>query len=202
METKQYLVFNCETTGLSPITDQICHLAYIICDDMFNPLIAKKFYFSVKEMSYGAEQIHNLTKQKLAELSGGKGFKDCYKEICEDFKSVDLIATHNISFFWDFMLWEFQRCDVYEEDFRDIRKMCLMARYKDILQIGWSDYMEDYKYPKFTEIERFLELRREDIIEESEGLFNVEENEVTRCIEKTTAAVQMLKYLLNNTEIL
>ena len=37
MEAKQYLVFNAETTGLDPVTDQICHLAYIICDDMFNP---------------------------------------------------------------------------------------------------------------------------------------------------------------------
>lgn len=201
MKPKQYLVFNAETTGLSPIADQVCHLAYIIMDDMFNPLIAKKFYFSINEMSYGAEQIHGLTKERLAELSGGKGFKDYYREIYEDFKSVDLIATHNLSFFWDFMLWEWQKCDIFEEEFRGIQKMCLMWAYKDILQIGWSDYMEDYKYPKFSEIEQFLGLEKEDIIEQSEGLFNVEENEVTRCIEKTTAAVQMLKvYMLDDIE--
>lgn len=199
MKPKQYLVFNAETTGLSPVTDQICHLAYIILDDMFNPLVAKKFYFAVDEMSYGAEQIHGLSKERLEELSGGKGFKDYCKEIGEDFKSVDLIATHNLSFFWDFMLWEWQRCDVFEEEFRNMHKICLMYRYKDILQIGWSDY--DYKYPKFSEIEYYLDLKKEDIVEQSEALFNLEESEITRCIEKTTAAVQMLKYLLNNTEI-
>lgn len=199
MEAKQYLVFNAETTGLSPIADQICHLAYIITDDMFNPLIAKKFYFAVDEMSYGAEQVHGLTQEKLKELSGGKGFKDYYREIYEDFKSVDLIATHNFSFFWDFMLWEFQKCDVFEEDFRNIQKMCLMCRYKNVLKIDIG--YEDYKYPKFVEIEQFLGLEKEDIIEQSEGLFNLEEGEITRCIEKTTAAVQMLKtYMLDNIE--
>ena len=199
MEAKQYLVFNAETTGLSPIADQICHLSYIIMDDMFNPLIAKKFYFNIGEMSYWAEQVHGLTKEGLQELSGGKGFKDYYREICEDFKNVDLIATHNFVFFWDFMLWEFQKCDIYEEDFRNIQKVCLMWAYKDILQIDIG--YEDYKYPKFSEIEQFLGLEKEDIIEQSEGLFNVEENEVTRCIEKTTAAVQMLKvYMLDDIE--
>ena len=199
MEAKQYLVFNAETTGLSPIADQICHLAYIITDDMFNPLIAKKFYFAVDEMSYGAEQVHGLTQEKLKELSGGKGFKDCYKELYEDFMSVDLIATHNFIFFWDFMLWEFQKCDIYEEDFRNIQKICLMCRYKDILQIDIG--YEDYKYPKFSEIEQFLNLEKEDVVEQSEGVFNLDENEITRCIEKTTAAVQMLKtYMLSDIE--
>ena len=62
--------------------------------------------------------------------------------------------------------------------------------------------MEDYKYPKFVEIEQFLELKKEDIVEQSEGLFNLDESEVTRCIEKTTAAVQMLKaYMLKEIEI-
>lgn len=62
--------------------------------------------------------------------------------------------------------------------------------------------MLDYKYPRFSEIERFLELKREDIIEQSEGLFNLEENEVTRCIRKTTSAAQMLKvYMLKEIEI-
>ena len=202
MEAKQYLVFNLETTGLNPTKDQICHLSYIILDDMFNPLVAKKFYFSVDEMSYGAMSVHGLTKEVLQELSGGKGFRDCYREIYEDFKSVDLIATHNLSFFWDFMLCEFQRLDVFEEDFRNVQKMCLMWVYKDVLKLEWSDYILDYKYPRFSEIERFLELKREDIIEQSEGLFNLEENEVTRCIRKTTAAAQMLKvYMLKEIEI-
>lgn len=200
MKPKQYLVFNLETTGLDPITDQICHLAYIITDDMFNPLIAKKFYFSVDKMSYGAEQVHGLTQEKLKELSGGKGFRDCYREICEDFKSVDLIATHNLSFFWDFMLWEFQKCNIFEEDFRNVQKMCLMCRYKNMLQIDIG--YEDYKYPKFVEIEQFLGLEKEDIVEQSESLFNMEYVEITRCIEKTTSAVQMLKaYMLKEIEI-
>lgn len=202
MEAKQYLVFNLETTGLNPTKDQICHLSYIILDDMFNPLVAKKFYFSVNEMSYGAMSVHGLTREALQELSSGKEFKDCYREIYEDFKSVDLIATHNLSFFWDFMLCEFQRLDVFEEDFRNVQKMCLMWVYKDVLKLEWSDYILDYKYPRFSEIERFLELKREDIIEQSEGLFNLEENEVTRCIRKTTSAAQMLKvYMLKEIEI-
>lgn len=202
MEAKQYLVFNLETTGLNPTRDQICHLSYIIMDDMFNPLVSKKFYFSVDEMSYGAMSVHGLTKEGLQELSGDKGFRDCYREIYEDFKSVDLIATHNLSFFWDFMLCEFQRLDVFEEDFRNIRKVCLMWVYKDVLKLEWSDYMLDYKYPRFSEIERFLELKREDIIEQSEGLFNLEEGEITRCISKTTSAAQMLKvYMLKEIEI-
>ena len=201
MKPTQYLVFNAETTGLDPVTDQICHLAYIICDDMFNPLVAKKFYFSVDEMSYGAMNIHGLTKEKLDELSNGKGFKDCCKEIYEDFKSVDLIATHNFRFFWEFLTWEFGRCDREEYEIKN-DKVCLMWEYKDILKIDWSDYMGDYKFPKFTEIEYFLDLKKDDIVKQSEALFNLEYVEITRCIEKTTAAVQMLKaYMLKEIEI-
>ena len=74
-----------------------------------------------------------------------------------------------------------------------------MCRYKDILQIDIG--YEDYKYPKFSEIEQFLNLEKEDVVEQSEGVFNLDENEITRCIEKTTAAVQMLKtYMLSDIE--
>ena len=99
MKLKQYLVFNAETTGLDPMCDQICHLAYIILDDKFNPLVANKFYFRVDEMSYGAMNIHGLPKENLEELSNGKGCKDYCTEIYEDFTIDDLIAYHNFELF-------------------------------------------------------------------------------------------------------
>ena len=62
--------------------------------------------------------------------------------------------------------------------------------------------MGDYKFPKFNEIEYFLDLKKDDIVKQSEALFNLEYVEITRCIEKTTAAVQMLKaYMLKKIEI-
>lgn len=144
-----------ETTGLTP--GEICQLSYIIqSGDKVTP---KNFFFAVSFMPPEAEAIHGFSLSLLAVLSNGKTFKDCAKEIAEDFSSADLIVAHNVSFDFSFLRVEFERANIpfsYKEEFCTMKKftpLCKLPRKKGV----------GYKYPRLNELCAYLGITENDI---------------------------------------
>ena len=59
------LVFDTEATDLEP--GQICQLAYLLEQD--GEITARNYFFSVDDMSPGAQEVHGFSKEMLEELS-------------------------------------------------------------------------------------------------------------------------------------
>ena len=103
--TKMIIYLDTETTGLHP--GQICQLSYIIQNG--NSVKGKNFFFAVDYVEYGAYMVHGFSKDKLEQLSNGKGFECFIDEIEQDFLSADLVCSHNTAFDFGFLRKEFER---------------------------------------------------------------------------------------------
>jgi len=57
------LVFDTEATDLEP--GQICQLAYLLEQD--GEITARNYFFSVDDMSPGAQEVHGFSKEMLEE---------------------------------------------------------------------------------------------------------------------------------------
>ena len=66
------IVFDTEATDLVP--GQICQLSYLMVDD--KQVQGKNLFFSVDDMSEGAQEVHGFSMDMLAELSVGLYFED------------------------------------------------------------------------------------------------------------------------------
>lgn len=145
------LFFDTETTGLKP--GQIGQLSYIIVDTD-RGLIARNYFFKVKEVDPSASAVTGLTKEKLDILSEGKVFGDYIDEILEDFNSVDLLIAHNMDFDMKFINAEFERCGVY---FNAPLCFCSMKYYTDICKIpNPNPRYGGYKFPRLEEVINFM----------------------------------------------
>ena len=61
------IIFDTEATDLTP--GQICQLSYLMADG--GQVQGKNMFFTVDEMSEGAQEVHGLSMEALKELSGG-----------------------------------------------------------------------------------------------------------------------------------
>lgn len=157
------LIFDTETTGLNSHENQIAQLSYVIIDDDYNIETAKNFYFSVDFVEPGASRVTGLNKEKLDELSNGKVFKDCVKEIYKDFLKVDVLIAHNIDFDLTFIRKEFKEVG-YDVDalLKNKKMFCTMCRYTEVLNIPHSYY--GIKFPTLSETVEYLNVSY-DLIE-------------------------------------
>lgn len=141
------LFFDTETTGLYP--GEICQLSYIMQDK--DGAKAKNFFFSVKNVEYGAYLVHGFSVGALKKLSGGKVFSDDIDEIEQDFLAAKTVIAHNISFDFSFLREEFARLNrtfTYADGF------CSMKNTVGICKIPRRG--GGYKYPRLSELtERF-----------------------------------------------
>lgn len=94
----KYLVFDTETTGLSPVTDEITQLAYIIVDTdtdkvakTFNHLILGEVEIPLKLV-----QLTGITNE--ARQQGGISFCKAMEELQNDLNSCQMAVAHNASF--------------------------------------------------------------------------------------------------------
>ncbi|MDR3262843.1 MAG: 3'-5' exonuclease [Clostridiales bacterium] len=145
-----YLYFDTETTSLIP--GQICQLAYII--DEGSAVHAKNFFFTVDAVDPGSYRVHKLSIERLAELSGGRRFKDDAEEIHTDFASADIITAHNFRFDYKFIAREFERI---ETPFRYKQSFCTMKHFISRCKLGGTG-RNAYKYPKLSEVGEFLKI--------------------------------------------
>ncbi|WP_404987547.1 3'-5' exonuclease [Clostridium culturomicium] len=160
------LFFDTETTSIKP--GNICQLSYIIVDTSTKPqtTIGKNFFFTVEEMSEGAEAIHGFSLEKLYDLSNGLYFEDTYEEFIEDFLSCDVIIGHNVQFDIKFMKSELEFLDI---DFSPKHVFCTMAYYKNICKALTAKGM--LKNPSLGEVINFLRLDEKFLQDKCTSLF-------------------------------
>ncbi|MBO8161911.1 MAG: UvrD-helicase domain-containing protein [Thermosipho sp. (in: Bacteria)] len=155
LSDKNILIFDCETTGLNP--GNICQLSYLICNE--RSIKAKNFYFTVDYVEPEAQRVHNLSVNKLRQLSNNKRFKDFFREIKDDFCNADLLIAHNYSFDMKFIKAEFSR-QGYKYMPND--SFCTMRYFTDICKLYNQSHR--YKYPKLKELANFLNINKYDIL--------------------------------------
>lgn len=157
------LFFDTETTGLTP--GQICQLSYVMQGK--DSLKSRNFFFSVDQMEYGAFLVHGFSPEKLKILSGGKRFKDYAEEIQEDFSNADLTVSHNIVFDSMFMREEFNRIGGV---FPLRNEFCSMKKTTELCKLSRSSG-DGYKYPKLSELCKFLDVYDFQIQNATEKIF-------------------------------
>lgn len=170
------IIFDIETTGLYPESDQICQLSYIKIDENYNVKFAKNFYFTVNGMDRGAERVHGLSIDKLKELSNGKIFKDYANEIYQDFLKNEMLIAHNISFDFGFLYKELDRAGFNTEFLNNQKQFCTMHAYIDIVKTGWSDYHCSYKWPRLEEVLDYLGISDEIIDTKTKEVFKIDDS--------------------------
>lgn len=171
------IIFDTETTSLYVEDGQIAQLSYIKLNKKNEIEYAKNFYFTVEEVDIKALDVHGLDVETLVELSNNKKFADFAEEIYVDFNSADLLIAHNVSFDKKFLLEEFKRLDMDILNLEQNKKyFCTMDYYTEILKLEHSFY--GYKFPRLSEVIRFLNLDDCMLKEETSKIFNVTVDEL------------------------
>ena len=160
------LYFDTETTGLNP--GQICQLSYVMQES--DKLCCRNFFFTVDSMEYGAFTVHGFSIEKLKTLSGGKRFNDYIDIIENDFSRADLTVSHNTAFDFMFMRAEFERLG---RVFPVKNEFCSMKKTTPLCKLPRSNG-EGYKYPKLSELCKFLDIYDYQIKNVYERLFGDE----------------------------
>lgn len=160
------IYFDTETTGLNP--GQICQLSYVMQTE--NSLQTRNFFFSVDSVDYSAFLVHGFSVEKLRILSGGKKFQDYVDIIEQDFANADLIVAHNTAFDFMFMRAEFDRLG---KVFSIKNEFCSMKKTTPLCKLTRSKGV-GYKYPKLSELCKFLDIRDFQIKNAQEKLFGEE----------------------------
>lgn len=162
------LFFDTETTDIKPERGSICQISYITVDTSSTPskIQGKNFFFTVDDMSPGAEKVHGFSLEKLYELSGGLYFEDLYDQFIEDFKTADVVIGHNVAFDIKFLAHELESLG---ENFCPKKSFCTMNYYKPICK--FLNSRRDIKNPKLQEVITFLNINDETIGSKSNELF-------------------------------
>lgn len=162
------LFFDTETTDIKPERGSICQISYITVDTSFKPAKTegKNFFFTVEDMSPGAEEVHGFSLEKLYELSEGLYFEDLCHQFINDFKNADIIIGHNVAFDIKFLTHEL---DSLGESFYPKKSFCTMNYYKPICR--FLNSRRDIKNPKLQEVIAFLNIKEETIALKSNELF-------------------------------
>lgn len=154
------IVYDTEATSLTP--GQICQLSYLMVEG--EEVTGKNYFFSVDEMSEGSFEVHGLSMEALAELSGGLYFEDCAQEIFEDFAKVKLLIGHNVSADDRYLRTEFSRCGL---NLPKINTFCTMNYSTGILNMQRKVAIGRPKPPKLEELYTHYGISPEHISEMS-----------------------------------
>ena len=160
------IYFDTETTGVRP--GQICQLSYVLQSK--DSLQTRNFFFSVDSMDYSAFLVHGFSIDKLKILSENKKFDDFIDIIEKDFARADLTISHNTSFDFMFMRAEFERLGKVfpiKNEFCSMKKTTPLCKLQRTKGVG-------YKYPKLSELCKFLDIYDFQIQNACEKLFGQE----------------------------
>lgn len=186
-----------ETTDTKP--GQIAELTMIVEDSTTHDFLGcYNYFFSVDEMTEGAENVHGFSIDALRELSCGQTFKDRLAEI-QDILSDACLVAHNEAFDESFISMEFWRCGI---TYSPKMRVCTMKYFKDLIKIP-AKYKRygPYKNPKLSEVLEYLKIDPKKVEEYSKKLFGMQGTTFHDSRFDTTAmyvAVNVLRDLSNN----
>ncbi len=138
------IVFDTEATDLVP--GQICQLSYLMVD---SGVVGKNLFFSVDSMSQGAQEVHGLSMEMLAELSGGLYFEDQAEDIVADFSRASLLVGHNVAADDRYLRVELERAGV---KLKKIPTFCTMNYATGIIGLKRKVEIGRPKPPRLEEL--------------------------------------------------
>lgn len=142
------IVFDTEATALEP--GQICQLSYLVEDEGL--VTANNYYFSVDDMTEGAQEVHGLSIQMLEELSHGRYFEDDAEIILQDFNSADLVAGHHVAADERYLRVEMQRAGL---KLKKLNTFCTMNYASGIMNMARKVVTGRPKPPKLSELAEY-----------------------------------------------
>lgn len=154
------ILFDIEATGLRD--GQICQLAWLVPEN--GRVAAGNLFFSVDGMSPEAQEIHGLSVEALASLSGGMRFSDHAGEILSLFSSADLLVGHNVSADLRYLRAEFARLGM---ELPPVKTFCTMNRFTSVTRLKRVYHTNRFKPPKLTELTDYYGLAPEYIAEKA-----------------------------------
>lgn len=163
-EMPRILFLDTETTGLSP--GNICQLSFLVIDE--GKVTPNNYYFKVEYVEPGAQRVHGLSVNKLAQLSKNKTFIDYQDELIDEFNKSDILVAHNFNFDINFIKTEFKRCGInyiYNDS------LCTMRYFTDVCRIPNSKG-NGYKLPRLEELISYFEIKDRTIKSKTKELFN------------------------------
>lgn len=94
----KYLVFDTETTGLSPVTDEITQLAYIVVDTDTDEVVKTFNHFVLGEVEIPLKLVQLTGITNEIRRQDGILFDEAMKELQKDLNSCQIAVAHNASF--------------------------------------------------------------------------------------------------------
>lgn len=163
------LVFDTEATALEP--GQICQLAYLM-EEADGSLRAHNYFFSVDDMSEGAQEVHGFSMEMLAELSGGKYFEDLAADFLPDFNGASLLIGHNVAADERYLRVEVERAGL---KLRKIPTFCTMNYASGLMNLARKVVTGRPKPPRLMELAAYYGVTEELAAARTREWFQTEE---------------------------
>lgn len=150
------IIFDTEATDLVP--GQLCQLSALVVTD--GRVAGHNLYFSVDQMGEGAYEVHGLSMEDLAELSGGHYFEDRAEELLSLFNSADLLVGHNVAADERYLRVEMERCSL---KLKKLNTFCTMNYATGLMNLTRKVVTGRPKPPRLEELCAYYEITPEDI---------------------------------------
>lgn len=158
------LLFDVEATALRD--GQICQFTWLLLDNIRR--FPGNFFFSVDQMTPGAQEVHGLTPASLERLSCGQRFPDRAVEIQDLLASADLLAGHNVSADLRFLKTEFDRLRL---ELPSVAAFCTMNYFTPITRLKRVYHTNRFKPPKLSELTDHYSITSDVIAQDARRLF-------------------------------
>lgn len=160
------LVFDTEATDLTP--GQICQLAYLVEEG--DSLRAHNYFFSVDDMSEGAQEVHGFSMEMLEELSGGKYFEDLAATFLPDFNSAGYWIGHNVAADERYLRVEMERAGL---KLRKVPTFCTMNFASGLMNLERKVVTGRPKPPRLAELAAWYGVTEEEAADKTREWFKI-----------------------------
>ena len=162
------IFFDTEATDLEP--GQICQLAYLIENN--GTVTGHNDFFSVDDMSAGAQEVHGFSREMLSELSCNTWFEDKAAEILMVFNSAELLVGHNVAADERYLRVEMERANL---KLKKVHTFCTMNYASGIMNMQRKVVTGRPKPPKLQELAEYYGITPQEVEEKTRQLFKSEE---------------------------
>ncbi|HHT08402.1 MAG: exonuclease domain-containing protein [Christensenellales bacterium] len=162
------LVFDTEATDLEP--GQICQLAYLYEDE--SGLRAHNYFFSVDDMSEGAQEVHGFSMEQLEKLSGGLYFEDIAQTFLPDFNQAKVLIGHNVAADERYLRVEMERAGL---KLKKVNTFCTMNYASGLMNLARKVVTGRPKPPKLSELAAYYGVTEEEAASKTREWFQAED---------------------------
>ncbi len=161
----KFLVFDTETGGFNPESNDLLQLSYQIVDaDDWTVLSVVNHYFDWTDPSRvgeGALAVNGLTREYLRSV-GCSNRREAMQQFIDDVSQCQAVVAHNFSFDRAFVEWNCANEGLCTPVWP---KRCVdtMKETTDYCQLPPHQGRSGYKYPKLCELAQILDVSQDDL---------------------------------------